>query len=346
MKSVFRSEEIAHIWANEGAPYGRSPGNVSFDGDAIKSYGTVIARRIRHKGKIAYVMDRAGFSITTSAAQGRIDAAIHHEKVFTIRQGERGQSLDFTPATLAKWFEDAAAEMGAEMPSRYAHKRAEQYHEITWLYSEARRVLEFFGMGADRLAKKLAARAAEEANAADIMKAHGLKLTATAQRKAKREHAQRIARGITEAKKFLADDRPATRWLDTLEPHRAEAFALLPEDLRAKVAAKVEASNASLVARWLAGKDVNLPHDCPTMLRAEAGEMVTSRGARVPLTDARKTYRFAMRARAAGWHRNGQTHAIGSYQLDAVNEQGVIAGCHRVTWAEIERFAKSQGWAA
>lgn len=35
MKTVFRSEEIAHIWAHRGAPYGRSPGNLSFDGCGI-----------------------------------------------------------------------------------------------------------------------------------------------------------------------------------------------------------------------------------------------------------------------------------------------------------------------
>lgn len=70
MKTVFKSDEIAHIWANRGAPYGRSPGNLSFDGDAISSYATVIGRRIEHKGKTAFVLDRASFSVTTARATG------------------------------------------------------------------------------------------------------------------------------------------------------------------------------------------------------------------------------------------------------------------------------------
>ena len=31
-------------------------------------------------------------------------------------------------------------------------------------------------------------------------------------------------------------------------------------------------------------------------------------------------------------------------QLDAINSEGVVAGCHRVSWSEIERVAKLEGW--
>jgi hypothetical protein len=56
---------------------------------------------------------------------------------------------------------------------------------------------------------------------------------------------------------------------------------------------------------------VSLSSDLPTMLRTEGDEMVTSRGARVPLADAQRVYRFAMVARAKGWHRNGEKCPIG-----------------------------------
>jgi len=72
--------------------------------------------------------------------------------------------------------------------------------------------------------------------------------------------------------------------------------------------------------------------------------METSKGARVPLDEAQRAYRFAVIQRARGWHRNGETFKVGPYQLDAVNEQGVVAGCHRIAWDEIERFAKLQNW--
>ena len=62
------------------------------------------------------------------------------------------------------------------------------------------------------------------------------------------------------------------------------------------------------------------------------------------LTDAKRALSFVLARRAKGWHRNGEQCPVGSYQLDAVNDQGVVAGCHRVDWTEIERFAKTQGW--
>lgn len=345
MKTVFKSDEIAHIWANASAPYGRSPGNLSFDGDAIKSYATVIGRRIKDRGRVAFVLDRASFSNSTSKSQGRVWQAIpDSEKVFLVKIGTRGQSLNFTGKGIAEHYEKRANEVATAAPSRYARIRAEQYQEATAFLEQAREALAYFGYGTARLDSKLAARKAGEATAADTLAEYGRKLKAAKEAKEKRERAERIARNISEVEKFLADDRPATRWLDTLEPHRASAFALLPKELQERVAAKVNASNASLVARWLAGGAVELPHDHATLLRADGEEMVTSKGARVPLSDAGRTYRFAMAFKSKGWHRNGTTHEIGGYQLDAVNEQGVVAGCHRVSWDEIERFAGAQGW--
>jgi len=39
MKTVFKSNEIAHVWVNQGAPHGRCPSSMSFDGDVFRSYG-------------------------------------------------------------------------------------------------------------------------------------------------------------------------------------------------------------------------------------------------------------------------------------------------------------------
>jgi hypothetical protein len=73
-------------------------------------------------------------------------------------------------------------------------------------------------------------------------------------------------------------------------------------------------------------------------------EMQTSKGALVPLADAEKAFRFVTLKRSTGWKRNGEQFPIGEFHLDAVNEFGVVAGCHRIEWSEIERFAKTQGW--
>lgn len=116
---------------------------------------------------------------------------------------------------------------------------------------------------------------------------------------------------------------------------------------------KIDAENADKIKQWLAGVDVSIPYSVSgTYLRArlykeignEYMRVETSRGAAVPLPEAERAFRFALARREKGWHRNGEQFKIGDYSLDAVNAQGVVAGCHRFTWAEIERFAKEQGW--
>lgn len=134
--------------------------------------------------------------------------------------------------------------------------------------------------------------------------------------------------------------------------------------LKAKAAiarnARIEAENKQAIAEWLSGERQTLPYEIqkvylrskPIVAEAESGErapiehLETSKGASVTLPEAHKAFRFIMAHKSTGWHRNGSTFAIGDFQLDAVNEQGIIAGCHRIGWDEIERFAKTQNWIA
>ncbi len=109
------------------------------------------------------------------------------------------------------------------------------------------------------------------------------------------------------------------------------------------------------IAAWMRGESVHLSYSLPCYLRTERPvdadparscvlEIVTSKGARISYDAGKRTFEFAMKMRAKGWHKNGDKFSIDSYQLDAVNEQGIICGCHRISFEEIERFAKSEGW--
>lgn len=354
MKTVFKSDEIAHLWANRGAPYGRSPSNMSFDGDAFKSYGTVIGRRITARGRVAYVLDRASFSISTSKSQGAVRAAIRDaEKVFFVRCGERGQSLAFTPASLRDRYLADFREMGDTPPPRMKAKQAEALlHRFSRLES-AIDVCAYFNLPAKKLTALLAKSAPDLTDARTLADEYRGNLWAKreirweADRKEReRRDAARITKAITMAEAICEDRQPFTGKEDFGYSWHGDKFPMLDSrpELRAMIGRKAEEFEATKLVRWQAGEDVSLPRDVPTMLRAEGDGMVTSHGARVPLADARRTYRFAMICKAKGWHRNGETHSIGAYQLDAVNENGVVAGCHRVSWSEIGRFAALQGW--
>ena len=94
--------------------------------------------------------------------------------------------------------------------------------------------------------------------------------------------------------------------------------------------------------KWLAGENVetyNLPSG-QSFLRVKGGKVETSKGVTLEVDEVKKALRFVMLKRESGWHRNGDTFPIAGYQLDAVNGEGVVAGCHRIAWSELERFAK------
>ena len=78
------------------------------------------------------------------------------------------------------------------------------------------------------------------------------------------------------------------------------------------------------------------------MLRIDGDEVVTSRGARFPVSHAKRALAFVRKIRESqkAYVRNGHTIHLGPYALDRIEPNGtVIAGCHVVSWQEIDRVA-------
>ncbi len=162
---------------------------------------------------------------------------------------------------------------------------------------------------------------------------------------------ERLKSQVDEANRFCAHFGFKTRFSipddATLAVLKERAKKSAERERKAKAAreAKALVDAQEAIGKWLSGESVQIPYSIDRVyLRAIDGEMQTSKNARVPLAEAQKAFRFATLMRAKGWHRNGEQFSVGQYQLDAVNESGVIAGCHRVSWDEIERFAASQNW--
>lgn len=165
---------------------------------------------------------------------------------------------------------------------------------------------------------------------------------------------------IEEANKFCVHFGFKTRFTapDNMEELKARAKVESDKKRKQTIARqeRQERELAETVKRWISGEPVCLPHNYTKVyLRVKySGQdaqgigksfvMETSKGATVPLAEAEKAFRFVMLKREKGWHRNGENFPIGEFHLDAVNANGVVAGCHRVGWDEIERFAKLQGW--
>jgi hypothetical protein len=99
------------------------------------------------------------------------------------------------------------------------------------------------------------------------------------------------------------------------------------------------------MAKWRAGEyHGGFPYGFPTMLRIIGDEVQTSRGARFPVSHAKRALAFVRKVRETGqaYVRNGRTIHLGPYTLDRIEPDGTVkAGCHVVSWEEIERIASS-----
>lgn len=131
------------------------------------------------------------------------------------------------------------------------------------------------------------------------------------------------------------------------EAQRAVARRIAEEEKRA-------ADLKRALSVWIRGQNLQtLPH--PRALEfaylrispRDAQTVETSKGAEFPLEHARRAYGILKRVRARGesWHTNGHTIKVGVFQIEALDGAGVVtAGCHRIEWAEVERFASAQRW--
>lgn len=130
----YSTRGLAHAWAHQLSPEGKSPSAESFVDAAFYSYGTVIARILTNrKGERAYLLDTARFSITTTRHQYHAWRAIPHgATVWEIESGRRGQNLMLSPRELLD-ITVSAAERSAQWSFREA-KALEQARSICAFY--------------------------------------------------------------------------------------------------------------------------------------------------------------------------------------------------------------------
>lgn len=283
MKTVFDSTEISHIWFHGSAPHGKSPGNASFEGDAFYSYGTVIGRKIEHKGKRAVIINTTSFSVNTSKVFGRMCAAIPMDTPkFYVEQG-MGARLNFGGKELFDYAVEKSAQF-LKIAAQTKHKGKKERMEGSaahWL-DEAKRVVEFFG-----LKRKVDERTAQRLATAKV-------------REEKRQERERMAREQAAQKK--AQDN-----YDSWKRGEACAQSYFPSH--------------------------------PVAFRVEGNELVSSLGARVSIRAACIALRFVQSRKGQEWRENGEQCPVDSYRVNAINTQGIVAGCHRITWDEIGRVA-------
>jgi len=97
------------------------------------------------------------------------------------------------------------------------------------------------------------------------------------------------------------------------------------------------------IERFRAGDpNTRTVYGVPPMLRIVGDEVQTSLGVSFPVEHARLGLRAVRKVRETGeaYRRNGHSIHLGHYVIDRIEPNGTVyAGCHVVSWEEIERLA-------
>lgn len=130
--------------------------------------------------------------------------------------------------------------------------------------------------------------------------------------------------------------------LDALSAANAAAAAA-HEKAAALARKRAEKEARARLKKWLAGDPTvnhyGLPNGQTYLRLTPTGDVETSKGVTIERAEAKLALRFISSKRADGWRRNGETFPIAGYQLDSVTPEGIVAGCHRVMWPEIEKIS-------
>jgi hypothetical protein len=101
--------------------------------------------------------------------------------------------------------------------------------------------------------------------------------------------------------------------------------------------------SAERLALWLTGENVNTNgfQFSNTLLRIKGEQIETTRGAKIPVSDALKIYPLLARTKRNGGKIEAGLHSInlGAYRFNSFDGENLIVGCHVIAWDQIEKMA-------
>jgi hypothetical protein len=369
-KHVFSNmEECAHAWAHQTVDYGNA-GNVSFKGADFYSYSTVVARRLVHNDTPVFVINSERFSSSTckhqsAALRAAFGVVVYHnfehyrQPCYAAWGYMTGSSMTVTSVYEVRDLLWVDYQRSSEH-SRYKHVRADRYIQKQRLLGRiitfCRQVdIEYEEMSAEQ--ERCVGEYAEQSRIYDEWRKKKDERNERNERRLqekiernKEEFERRRAELIALAEGDLTQIEDLSVFGYGVRAHPFNCFygnKLFAgrEDLEEKIVAEAGRRSKLKAEDWLKGEHVVLPYDHEILLRVcKDGRIETSRHASIPYGEGEKCFRFVIARRNKGWERNGERFRVGDFQLDAVTENGITAGCHFIGWDEIIRFAKQEGW--
>jgi hypothetical protein len=300
-KHVFDTGEIPHLWAHRTQDEARNrQGNLYFNGDTIYSYGS-------HFPIARHVTNDAGErAVLFTSATYSVTTASH---CFAVRSAiPSGMRVFHVPNVCHGRY--SGSELTADDHAGNLADYAERIEKHVITSARARSSYaktwnnQHAGHLRDQAFDYCAFFGLPVPNISDVPKLDSDALTAIRKREAKR----------------------AAEKAEQTKRERAEAFVHQQE----------------LITKWRASEYHGCLYDIPPMLRIVGDEVQTSRGARFPISHAKRALAFIRKIRESqkAYVRNGHTVHLGPYAIDRIEPDGTVkAGCHVVSWKEIERIA-------
>lgn len=304
MKTVYRSSEIPHLWAHQTQEHARNPNSsLFFNGPVIYSYGS-------HFPIAVHVKNESG------------ERAV----LFTIASYSNTTAGHVASVRRAVWHMPNVFEVDLRAAATRGHRG------LGSRFMDDTRVL------------KVASEFVPDYEAR--IKSHTEQVATSRKEELKVHRLSELESLIEQANYFCAFFSLPNHWeipsdFTAIRKQLAEARKAVLAREKAQQAAILK-SNAELIDRWLNGENIRLPYLSTTYLRVEENEVVTSLGARFPISHAARALKFIRAVRESGeeYRHNGHSIHLGHYVIDQVKANGdVKAGCHYVAWQEIERIA-------
>ena len=367
---VMTNHMVEHVWSQRSQDHGRSAnGNYSFDGDVLYSYSTPIAKFWRGtRGRTFALITSETFSVTTSGKHmpsayniPNVAGTFHVPFIYGYGGGPAARMVSCLNASDKELHQGNADYLAGELRNRGKELSRMHRHFYSGTHADESVNIEPRCDALLVMAKETYFAYCEAFGIRKGVKAMTQELETMCEtiRTAYRKFysPKQIAKRAKYAAKRVEAREGAMSAFENW--HRvngpiptASQIRLLPWHAKASIGRKAEAQlNEQSRTDWLAGTGNKIgygifPYPMLRLKPTDSDTVETSMRAEFPLTHAVKAFRLIRRVaeRGEAWESNGHSLHVGHFAIDRISEDGTThAGCHRIPWAEIERFARQIG---
>jgi hypothetical protein len=309
MKTVFPTNEVAHVWANQLQDNARnSGGNFYFEGKTIYSYGRHFPIAVLTGGNNHYCLfTTRSYSTTTSKHIHEVrSAASHKEIIYCLNPDEAARNIHernikqflFEIDIIAKNLENA------RKPEKY-------FSQIESVKDQLNKYCSFFKIKLTKAQKsKISFTNAKEYKEA-VIKANAA---------FKRENAAKYKLG---QKVYL---NGIAAWKEFKE-----------EQYKKSLSAKEQTSYYYFIRE--SGLEVSI-----TNLRTNGEVIQTTKHIELPVNVAKRYYNFYNRIVSNGGCKGNCNYKMLEYEVSEASKDFLVVGCHNIPASEIKEIAAKLNW--